>query len=71
MLLTNFLERVGLVLVKTETVEETLFILQTDEHLKIWEGEKFNLENASETSGIKNVQWLGNYESFIKNKIFF
>jgi Xaa-Pro aminopeptidase len=62
-------EKSILVLVKTETIEETLFILQSDEHLKIWEGEKFNLENASEISGIKNVQWLGNYEGFIKNKI--
>ncbi len=42
---------------------EILFVLETNEHLAIWEGEKIDKEKATELSGIKNVQWVESFES--------
>lgn len=49
-----------------EKHREILFLTETDEHIAVWEGEKLNKEKASETSGIKTVYWLKNFE-----KVFF
>ncbi len=45
---------------------EILFLTETDEHIAIWEGEKLTKEKAFETSGIKTVYWLKEFE-----KVFF
>lgn len=37
---------------------EMLFVKRTDEHIMIWEGQKYTQEKASETSGIAHVHWL-------------
>lgn len=42
---------------------EILFIRKTDEHIAIWEGHKLTKEEATERSGIKQVQWVENFDS--------
>jgi Xaa-Pro aminopeptidase len=41
---------------------EVLFIKETSELIKIWEGHKYTKEEASETSGISTVFWLDDFE---------
>jgi Xaa-Pro aminopeptidase len=45
---------------------EILFLTETNEHIAVWEGEKLTKEKAFETSGIKTVYWLKEFE-----KVFF
>ncbi|WP_025742171.1 aminopeptidase P family protein [Aquimarina pacifica] len=49
-----------------EKHREILFLKETSEHIAIWEGEKLTKEKAFDTSGIKTVYWLKDFE-----KIFF
>ncbi len=35
--------------------------METNEHIATWEGHKYTKEEATETSGIKNVNWNSNY----------
>ena len=49
-----------------EKHREMLFLIETNEHIAVWEGEKLSKEKAYETSGIKNVYWLQDFE-----KVFF
>jgi Xaa-Pro aminopeptidase len=41
---------------------EILFLKETSETIKIWEGEKLTKKTAYETSGIKTVYWLEQFE---------
>ncbi|WP_196887129.1 aminopeptidase P family protein [Aureivirga sp. CE67] len=41
---------------------EILFVRETNEHIAIWEGEKLSKESAFETSGIKTVYWLSDFD---------
>jgi Xaa-Pro aminopeptidase len=45
-----------------EEYREVLFLKETSELIKIWEGEKLTKESAFKTSGIKNVFWLQDFE---------
>lgn len=42
---------------------EILFSLETSEELAIWHGAKLTKQEATEQTGIQNVQWLGNLDS--------
>lgn len=44
-------------------LREILFLRETNEHIAIWEGHKYTKEEASEASGIENIQWVDNFES--------
>ncbi|MCH7413723.1 aminopeptidase P family protein [Belliella sp. R4-6] len=44
-------------------MREILFVRETNEHIAIWEGHKYTKEEAFEASGIKNVQWVTNFDS--------
>lgn len=44
---------------------EILFVRRTDEHLAIWEGEKFTKQAATDRSGVSNVQWTESFESIM------
>ncbi|WP_194776138.1 aminopeptidase P family protein [Pararhodonellum marinum] len=44
-------------------MREILFLRETDEHIAIWEGHKYTKEEAYAASGIKNIQWVSNFES--------
>ena len=49
---------------------EILFIKETNEHIKIWEGEKLTSEQASEISGISRVEWADNFEKILQLMAF-
>jgi len=46
--------------------KEMLFLKETNDHIAVWEGEKLTKEKAFETTGIKTVYWLQEFE-----KVFF
>ena len=41
-----------------ENLREVLFLRETSEEIAIWEGHKYTKEEATQTSGIKNIKWL-------------
>ncbi len=45
-----------------EKHREILFLRETNEHIAIWEGEKYSKESAYETSGVKTVIWNDAFE---------
>ncbi|MDQ3046812.1 MAG: aminopeptidase P family protein [Bacteroidota bacterium] len=49
---------------------EILFVRETNETIAIWEGAKLSKEQATATSGIKNVQWAHHFEQIFKSIIF-
>ena len=49
--------------------KEILFLKETNEHIAVWEGAKLNKKQAFETSGIKTVYWLDQFESVLKTLI--
>jgi Xaa-Pro aminopeptidase len=44
-----------------DKLREVLFVRETSELLKIWEGHKHSKDEAAAISGIKNVQWLSDF----------
>ena len=44
-----------------ETLREVLFIRESSELLKIWEGYKHTKKDAAAISGIRNVKWLADF----------
>lgn len=47
------------------TAREILVLLRPSEHLEKWEGHKLRKEEATAISGIKNVQWLDNFDAVL------
>ena len=45
---------------------EILFIKKTDEHIKIWEGDKLTKDNASQISDIVRVEWVEDFEKILQ-----
>ncbi len=45
---------------------EILFIKKTDEHIKIWEGDKLTKLVAAEISGIRRVEWVEDFEKILQ-----
>jgi Xaa-Pro aminopeptidase len=50
--------------------KEVLFVRETNETIAIWEGAKLTKEQATATSGIKNVIWNQAFDSFLKTVVF-
>ncbi len=50
-----------------EHYKEVLFLKETSELIAIWEGEKLTKETAFETSGIKSVFWLQDFDVQFNN----
>ena len=50
--------------------KEILFVKETSELIAIWEGAKLNKEQATATSGIKNIMWINGFDAFLKSVIF-
>ena len=46
---------------------EVLFLKETNDEIAIWEGAKHTKKSAYETSGIKTVYWLQNFEKVLKS----
>lgn len=60
-----------LMLLKTEGKEESiLFIEKPDYDIEKWVGRKLKKEQATEISGIENIQYLSGFESFINRLIY-
>mgnify|MGYP000988590651 FL=1 len=49
---------------------EILFVKETNEQIKIWEGDKLTQDQAFEVSGVKNVKWLQDFELTIQYMAF-
>ena len=47
-------------------LREVLFLLETNEHIAIWEGHKYTKEEATAASGITSVLWLPSFEAMMK-----
>ncbi len=45
---------------------EVLVLLRPNEHLEKWEGHKLRKEEATEISGIKNVQWVDSFDAMLQ-----
>ncbi|GGX22018.1 aminopeptidase P family protein [Aquimarina muelleri] len=54
---------------KTEN-REILFIKETNEHIKIWDGEKLTKEQAFKISGIHRVEWVHDFEKTLQSMAF-
>ena len=63
-------EETILVLMKyDEKMEEILFVRETNDTIKIWEGEKISQEQAKNISGINKVFWNTEFESVLPSLI--
>ncbi len=51
---------------KNKAHREVLFLKETNEHIAVWEGSKLNKAEAFETSGIKTVYWLDQFDRIFK-----
>ena len=49
---------------------EILFIKESNELIKTWEGDKLSKEQAMKLSGIKRVEWLTDFESILQRVAF-
>ena len=47
-----------------------LFVKETNEQIKIWDGEKLTKEQATEISGIERVEWLQDFEILLQYMAF-
>jgi Xaa-Pro aminopeptidase len=47
-----------------------LFVKETSDLIKIWEGDKLTKEKAYEVSGVKNVKWLQDFELTLQYMAF-
>ena len=45
---------------------EILFVKETSEHIKIWEGNKLTKSEATDLSGIKNVKWNSEFPGLLQ-----
>jgi Xaa-Pro aminopeptidase len=55
---------------KNNSHKEILFVRETNEHIAIWEGAKLTKQQATEVSGIKNVQWTSSFQQMLKSIVF-
>jgi len=46
---------------------EILFLKETNDHIAVWEGEKLTKEAAFESTGIKTVYWLNQFDTVFKS----
>lgn len=53
-----------------ENLREVLFIKETNEHIKIWEGEKLTKQEGSDISEIKKVLWTSQFDGLLQRMIF-
>jgi Xaa-Pro aminopeptidase len=53
-----------------EKFREVLFIIKTSPEQVTWNGSRLTIPEASEFSGIQNVQWLDDYEKFLPEILY-
>ena len=49
-----------------EKHREILFLKETNDHIAVWEGEKLTKEAAFESTGVKTVYWLQQFDTIFK-----
>lgn len=49
--------------------KEVLFLRQTNEHIAVWEGHKFSIQEARKVSGIHNIYWLDEFWNILHSII--
>lgn len=50
-------------------MREVLFLREISELIAIWEGHKYTKEEAEAASGIKNIQWLANFDQVLNTVV--
>ncbi|RLD77598.1 MAG: aminopeptidase P family protein [Bacteroidetes bacterium] len=50
--------------------KEILFVKETNDLIKVWEGNKLTKDQATEISGIKNVKWVKDFELTLQYMAF-
>ncbi len=50
--------------------KEILFILETNEHLAIWEGNKLSKADVQKLSGIETIYWFHEFDNIFKQLIY-
>lgn len=50
--------------------KEILFIKETNERIKIWDGEKLTKEEAGQISGIQRIEWVHDFEKILQLMAF-
>jgi Xaa-Pro aminopeptidase len=50
---------------------EVLFLRQTNEHIKVWEGHKYTKEEAKKASGLEQVFWLDEFWTVLQSIIHY
>jgi len=53
-----------------EHLKEILFVKETSELIAVWEGHKLTKNEATQISGIKNIQWVDNFDAILKTLIY-
>ena len=51
--------------------QEILFVVKTNKEIEIWNGHKYTKDEATQTSGIKTIYWLEQFETILKDLISF
>ncbi|MEQ1732295.1 MAG: aminopeptidase P family protein [Bacteroidia bacterium] len=54
----------------TKEYKEIVFVKETNEHIAIWEGAMLNKAQATEVSGIENVQWVSSFKGALQTFIY-
>ena len=52
---------------KNERTREILFIRKSDDHTKVWEGEKLSKEKATNLSGIENIYFVDEFKKILNS----
>jgi Xaa-Pro aminopeptidase len=50
---------------------EVLFLRQTNDHIKVWEGHKYTKEGAQQASGIQQIFWLDEFWTVLQSFIHY
>jgi Xaa-Pro aminopeptidase len=50
---------------------EVLFLRQTNDHIKVWEGYKYTKEQARAASGITSIYWLEDFQNILHSIIHY
>ena len=48
-----------------EAYKEVLFVRRTDDHIKVWEGEKLDQAQAKAVSGVRTVKWFDELDTIL------
>jgi Xaa-Pro aminopeptidase len=50
---------------------EVLFLRQTNDHIKVWEGHKYTKSQAQEVSGIQQIYWLEDFDNILHSIVHY